>query len=81
MEFTACKHLDFSDNYTAKKQILGSGKVFWLRDVPSDMPAMVQFCKLRGRLNGPEHCTKEKYAQCSEYEEITHDVPNESIAP
>jgi len=82
MEFTACKYLDFDDKYpAAKKQVLGSGKVFWLRDVSFNEPAMVQFCKLRGRRNSPEACTKEKFAGCSSYEEFTHNVPNASIAP
>ncbi len=82
MKFTACKYLDFSNNYVAKKQILGNGKVFWLRDVSYDpsLPAMVQFCLKRGRLNNPEACTDKKYAHCSDYEEIVHDVPDESIA-
>jgi len=82
MKFTACKYLDFSDNYTAKKQVLGSGKVFWLRDVSYDpsLPAMVQFCSKRGRINDPEGCTKASKAYCSDYEEFEHNVPDESIA-
>jgi hypothetical protein len=82
MEFTACKYLDFSDSYTAKKQVLGSGKVFWLRDVNNDksIPAMVQFCTKRGRLNNPEACTSEKLAVCSDYEDFKHNVPDDSIA-
>lgn len=78
MTFTGCKHLDFDDNYVARKQILGSGEVFWLRDVEPGLPAMVQFCKLRGRLNFPTACLKECNKQCSEYEAVTHnvDVPN-----
>jgi len=83
MKFTACKHLDFSDNYTAKKQVMGNGKVFWLRDVSFDptLPAMVQFCSKRGRLNNPEQCTTETHAACSDYEDFEHDVPDSSIAP
>lgn len=82
MKFTACKHLDFSDNYIAKKQVLGSGKVFWLRDVfyNPTLPAMVQFCTKRGRLNNPEQCTTEGHAACSEYVDYEHNVPDESIA-
>ena len=80
MKFTACKHLDFSDNYTAKKQVMGNGKVFWLRNVDPDLPAMVQFCKFRGRLNDPAACTSERRAMCGEYEEFEHDVLDESIA-
>lgn len=80
MKFTACKHLDYSDNYIAKKQVLGSGKVFWLRPVIDDSyPSMVQFCKKRGRLNNPESCTEKRYAACSCYDECMHDVENSSI--
>jgi len=74
VEFKGCKHLDFSDSYSAKKQLLGTGSVFWLRNVPSDLPSMVQFCKMRGRLNSPDACIGECKAQCSDYEEIEHNV-------
>ncbi len=74
MKFTACKHLDFSDSYAAKKQVLGSGKVFWLRDVGPNLPSMVQFCKKRGRINDPEACTSEQHAACGDYENFNHDV-------
>jgi hypothetical protein len=82
MKFTACKHLDFSDNYAAKKQVLGNDVVFWVRDVSYDptLPSMVQFCKFRGRLNNPERCTQKRFAACGDYEEFEHDVPDESIA-
>ena len=81
MKFTACKFLDFSNNYVAKKQILGSGKVFWLRDISYDlsMPAMVQFCSKRGRINDPEGCTCEARAYCPDYVEFEHDVPDAEI--
>jgi len=77
MKFTACEHLDFSDNYhNCKKQELASGKLFWLRDVSYDptLPAMVQFCKLCGRLNNPEACTTAEHARCSYYKEFEHDI-------
>jgi len=76
MRFSACKYLDFSDNYTAKKQILGSGKVFWWRNVSYDptLPAMVQFCSKHGRLNTPEACLCDKNKHCSDYEEFKHEV-------
>ena len=82
MKFTACKHLDFTDSYTAKKQVLGNGKVFWLRDVSYDptLPAMVQFCSKRGRLNNPQQCTTQAFAACPEYEDYEHDVADESVA-
>ena len=75
--FTGCKHLDFGDEYTCRKQIMGNAgepTVFWMRDVPSDLPSMVQFCKLRGRLNNPHACLTEETRMCPEYEEIKHTV-------
>lgn len=75
INFRGCKHLDFSDSYFAKKELLGSGSVFWLRGTPSEN-SMVQFCKKRGglRLNRPDACIGECKAQCSDYEEIEHNV-------
>jgi hypothetical protein len=76
MRFAACKYLDFTDNYTAKKQVLGGGKVFWLRDVSYDptLPAMVQFCSKRGRLNHPEACLCDRDKRCSDYVDFDHVV-------
>ena len=76
IKFTACKHLRFDDGFLAKKQVLGSGKVFWMRDVH---PSMVQFCGRRGRINNPEACTDKKHAWCSCYEECVHEVEESSI--
>ena len=73
VRFTACKYLDFSDNYFAKKQLLSGGKVFWLREAPYEGAArMVQFCKKRGRINFATGCTSVETAVCSDYEEIEH---------
>lgn len=76
--FTGCKHLDYRDEYTCRKQIMGNGVdgpiVFWMRDVPLGLPAMVQFCKLRGRLNNPQACLTEATRMCPQYEEINHTV-------
>ena len=86
MKFTACKYLDFSEKYTdaAEKQLIGigNGKVFWMRKLKYDpsQPAMVQFCKKRGRLNNPEACLSLKKAVCGDYEEIVHEVADETIA-
>ena len=78
--FNACKHLDFSDSYTAKKQATANGQVFWLRDVSYDptLPAMVQFCSKRGRLNHPGACLNIGDRRCSEYVDFEHvvNVPN-----
>jgi len=73
IKFTGCKHLDFAPNYTAKRQMMGNGCLFWMRKVEPSLPAMVQFCKLRGRLNYPEACVcSQKNAQCNDYEEYLH---------
>ena len=73
--FTGCKHLDFETNFlSCKKQTLADGSVFWLRDVDPDLPLMVQFCKLRGRLNHPLHCLKVCHAVCRLYEAAEHTV-------
>ena len=77
VKFTGCKHLDFDVEYTAKKKLiyLGETKVFWLRkSYDPSLPTMVQFCKLRGRLNSPGACLNERNARCSEYEDFEHEV-------
>jgi hypothetical protein len=66
---TGCKDLDFEPHYSAKRQLIQGGKIFWLRKVEPDLPAMVQFCKKRGRLNDPLACTCVEKARCSEYSE------------
>lgn len=78
IKFTACSHLDFSDNYAAKKNLIsinGETKVCWNRPVldPHD-PSLVQFCKLRGRMNSPGECLCEISKGCSDYKEIQHNV-------
>lgn len=83
INFTACKHLDFSDNYTAKKNLIsigGTTKVVWDRPVIDESyPRLVQFCKLRGRLNNPESCHCEAMKQCNDYEDFNHEVPLDNI--
>lgn len=78
IKFKGCKHLDFSDNYAAKKELINIGdetKVCWDRPVPDDSyPALVQFCKKCGRLNHPEACLREQDKHCSSYEEYEHEV-------
>ena len=80
IEFTACEHLDFSDNYTAKKAAIsmqGTVKVCWDRPVIDDSyPRLVQFCKKRGRMNSPEMCMCEANKMCSDYNEGNHSVTN-----
>lgn len=80
IKFNACEQLDFSDNYVAKKELILIGnttKVCWDRPVIDDSyPRLVQFCKLRGRLNNPEACLCEEKKQCSDYINIEHIVKN-----
>lgn len=82
IKFEACEHLDFDDNYSAKKCFikLGETKVCWDRPViDSSYPTLVQFCKLRGRMNSPEMCTSEENKQCSVYKKFEHEVPLDTI--
>ena len=80
IKFTACEHLDFSDNYTAKKEAIsmqGTTKVCWDRPVIDDTyPRLVQFCKKRGRINNPEMCMCEQTKMCGDYSEMNHVVTN-----
>ena len=74
IKFTACEHLDFDDNYTAKKVNFGI-KVCWKRDVIDEScPQVVQYCKKSGRLNNPESCLREADKMCSDYKEFEHTV-------
>ncbi len=76
--FKACKHLDFSDSYFAKKAGIvfdGTSKLCWERKDPEGKLQLCQFCKKRGRLNGPTCCLSEAHKQCSEYEEKEFDLP------
>ena len=74
IKFTACEHLDFAENYTAKKVLFGT-KVCWEREVVDvSFPRLVQFCKKSGRLNNPDSCLKEADKMCSDYKEIEHTV-------
>lgn len=82
VEFEACESLDFKPNYTAKRQMLAGGKLFWIRPVlDSSYPSMVQFCKKRGRQNSPTACLCEKDKMCNDYKTISHiiEVPKEEL--
>ena len=76
IKFKGCEQLDYSNDYrpACKLQMLGSGHLFWMRSEIWGNPRMVQFCKLRGRLNNPGSCLKKENAICSEYKEIEHKV-------
>ena len=74
IKFTACEHLDFADNYTAKKVLFGT-KVCWERKIVDVLfPRLIQYCKKSGRLNNPESCLREADKMCSDYKEIEHTV-------
>ena len=74
IKFTACEHLDFADNFTAKKVLFGT-KVCWEREVVDvSFPRLVQFCKKSGRLNNPGSCLREADKMCSDYKEFEHTV-------
>ena len=74
IKFTACEHLDFADNYTAKKVLFGT-KVCWEREVVDEsFPRLVQFCEKSGRLNNPNCCLREADKMCSDYKEFEHNV-------
>jgi len=74
IKFTACEHLDFADNYTAKKVLFGT-KVCWERKIVDVLfPRLVQYCKKSGRLNNPESCLREADKMCSDYKEFEHTV-------
>jgi len=74
IKFTACEHLDFADNYTAKKVLFGT-KVCWERKIIDVLfPRLVQYCKKSGRLNNPESCLREADKMCSDYKEFEHMV-------
>jgi len=76
IKFKACEFLDFSDNYTAKKELIAirnETKVCWDRPViDGSYPRLVQFCKKRGRLNNPECCLTEDKKMCSDFNEMEH---------
>lgn len=78
LEFTACKYLEFGDNYAATKNLIsvaGEIKVVWQRESGH----LCQFCSLRGRINQADGCLTKKHAQCGLYEEEWHKVPLGSI--
>lgn len=69
--FKGCKQLDFEQNYVQCKLVQIANHICWERLVLpyEDAPRLVQFCKLRGRLNSPFNCVNGN-RQCSEYNEV-----------
>lgn len=74
VEFTACEHLDFEPNYgKSNRQLImcGETKLCWRRAINGDL---VQFCKLRGRINNPVGCVNKENASCSEYNDVERSI-------
>ena len=74
VKFTACEHLDYEPHYgdCKRQQIMcGGRKLCWKRAVNGNL---VQFCKLRGRINNLTGCLSEATAACTEYNEVEHAI-------
>lgn len=79
IEFSACEHLDYEPHYgNCKRQLISCGgtKLCWMRANSGDL---VQFCKLRGRINSATGCLDQDKAACSEFTnaERVIEVPQE----
>ena len=77
--FVACKYLDFSDTYSAKKEIIRTkdgNKICWNRNAVIDLtyPSLVQYCKKCGTLNYPLSCLCKLDKECSDYKDYNHRV-------
>ena len=77
--FVACKYLDFSDTYSAKKEIIRTkdgNKICWNRNeiVGLAYPFLVQYCKKYGTLNRPDSCLCKSDKECSDYKAYHHTV-------
>lgn len=76
MKAKGCKHLTYDETQyddSCSVSGLSGDHAVWERNGPNGFQ-LCQFCSLRGRLNSPEACTTEKYAQCNEFEEHEHTV-------
>ena len=80
VEFFACAELDYEPNYgNCKRQLISSvAKLCWKRANNGDL---VQFCKLRGRINSPVGCLSKERAVCSDFKEVVRsvEVPQEEL--
>jgi len=79
INFTACEHLDFEPHYgNCKRQLIhiDGTKLCWKRPIPADdeRPTLVQFCKLRGRVNSPIGCLDKAGAVCYDFNEVEHSI-------
>jgi len=80
IRFRGCKHLDYGDNFTnCTKENFSGILVAWMRhDIRNlEAPKVVQFCKLRGRLNQLAACIGKCNAQCALYDEVEHAIEYE----
>lgn len=72
MSYLGCKHLDYNEsNYEDCKTITiePEGYKYWKRGkrwTAGDNPENVQFCKLRGRINGIFQCINSGEMPCYE---------------
>lgn len=75
MKVTGCKHLSYDqEKYpTCQVALLSDNHAVWERR-GYDGLELVQFCNLRGRLNGPEYCTTKNRAMCSSFALVEHDI-------
>ena len=74
INFMACKYLDFSDNYSAKKEIIRTkdgNKICWNRN---EGTGLVQYCKKYGILHSPFLCLCKSDKDCSDYKTYHHTV-------
>ena len=77
--FVACKYLDFSDTYSAKKEIIRTkdgNKICWNRNAAMglDYSFLVQYCKKFGILHSPFLCLCKLDKDCSDYKAYHHTV-------
>ncbi|NCC05821.1 MAG: hypothetical protein EOM37_17680 [Proteobacteria bacterium] len=85
IKFTACKHLSYDKDAYGQSCALnllgGDMKAVWNRKNPPypGAPSLVQFCKLRGRLNSPTACLRKCDAMCRSYEDFEHAINAEDV--
>jgi len=75
MKAKGCKHLLYDENNLGNNCTiarLGNENAVWER--AGCDPKLVQFCKLRGRLNDMDACTSAKLARCGEFEDYEHTI-------
>lgn len=72
-----CRHLDYEDGKFTDctiQTVSGFDVRYWLRGKTwtegTEFPSKVQFCKLRGRINGIFQCYNEGEMPCYEREEV-----------